>query len=263
MVRVKLPRTQTAQDQTVHRVMSAQLQLAIGVFGLLLAATWVVSMPEPLRYLLRGLAVSLLGMPFLLNWVFQGRNEMFWFTAPMALRQAVFLVLTLLLVHKPEHIWRLAAAEVGAVTVAGICYLAVIKRQGGQLQRPSLLTWDRLLFRDVMPIGGSQIIWSLRMYIPTLFVLHLIDATAAGYFAVPHRLVMFFQGLLSVYFTNLFPAMSAAYSHHKPSMIGLLIRWTLLSLVPTVALALLVVFTAPMMIRVFGDSTFRPRAFER
>ena len=135
----------------VGRVVAAQLNLAIGVVPLLLAATWILPLDETLAKLLRGLAISLLGIPFLLNWVFQGRNEMFWYTAPTALRQALFLAGAVALVRGPEDLLHLPIAEICAISGAGICFVAAYRKLGYSFRVDLRAGWDKSLFGDDYP----------------------------------------------------------------------------------------------------------------
>ena len=103
---------QSVTETLVQRVMSTQLKLALLVLALVLIVTWVVPIDSNLAGLLRGLAISLLGIPFVLSWVFQGRNEMFWFAAPMVLRKAIFLLVVVLVVQQPSDLAWLPVAEI-------------------------------------------------------------------------------------------------------------------------------------------------------
>ena len=81
----------------VNKIVSAQICLALGVLLLLMAGILSLPLDPTLSKLLWGFGFSLLGIPFLLRWVFQGRNEMFWFAAPTVLRQTLFMIVAIVL----------------------------------------------------------------------------------------------------------------------------------------------------------------------
>jgi O-antigen/teichoic acid export membrane protein len=243
----------------VDRVVTIQLGLAACVFGLVLIATWILPLDPVFAGLLRGFGLGLLPVPFLLHWVFQGRNEMFWFAAPMVLRQGIFLCAAVLLVGISANVSLLPFAEVAAVSTAGLCYIALYWRLGQRIRIRPRSGWDFRLLRDTLPIGGSQIIWAVRMYLPILIVLGTIDSEAAGRFEAAHRLVMVFQALLGVYFTNLLPALSLTSYESGQRLIRLLRRSTHLVAWPTVLLGVAVLLLAPLLLRiVFGQPYVTP-----
>ena len=242
----------------VTRIVAAQLDLAIILFLLLFAGTWVLSPEAGLAGLLRGLAFSLLGVPFLLNWVFQGRNEMFWYAAPAALRQALFLAGAVLLVRGPDDLLRLPIAELGAVAGAGTCFVMAYRGLGYRL-RLDLRGWDQQLFRQALPIGISTLIWAARMYVPVLVVLAALGPGPAGLFESAHRLIMALLVLLNVYFTNVFPAMSATSQAPEGGFERLLRRALRTSLGGTAAICVITFLLAPQVLGiVFGASYVTP-----
>jgi O-antigen/teichoic acid export membrane protein len=248
-----IARGEEPTESIVTRVVGAQLNLALGICPLLFAVTWMLPMDPVLSGLLRGLGVSLLGVPFLLNWVFQGRNEMVWHAVPLALRQALFLAGTIALVRGPDDLWLLPAAEIGAVAGAGVLFVALYRRLGHRLRVDLRAGWDGPLFESSLPIGVSALIWAARMYVPVLVVLAVLGPDPAGLFESGHRLIMTLLALLNVYFTNVFPAMSAT-SHTSVRAFDSLSRRTLwTSVVGMAALGIVTIVLAPQLLRlVFG-----------
>lgn len=241
----------------VPRVVSTQVTMALAVAGAVVAATAVLPLDLELAALLRGLAISLLGVPFLLNWVFQGRNEMFWYAAPTVLRWLVFLAGVLAIVRAPEHLVRLPAAEIAAVLAAAAGFLWACRRAGLRLSvRPG---WDAALLRSVAPVGASNLIWAVRMYLPVMVVYGVAGSGAAGLFEAAHRIVMVFVALLGTYFINVFPAISASAVLPGPALGGWLRRTLLVSLAATLALTAVMAGLSPMALTlVFGDAYVEP-----
>jgi PST family polysaccharide transporter len=194
--------------ELIRRVSSAQLVLAIGVVVALGAAGAAIPMDGALRVLLIGFGVSLLGVPLILNWVFQGLNEMIWFAVPQILRQATFLLVVVLAVAAPGDVYRLPLAEIAAVAVAAGSYMVLVHRHGLRFRVSVRRALDRRLFRESLPIGGANFVWALRMYLPIVLLFFVAGRETTALFGVSHRIVMVFQSLLGVYFTNLFPTMS-------------------------------------------------------
>jgi PST family polysaccharide transporter len=101
------------------------------------------------------------------------------------------------------------------------------------------------------------------MYLPVLVVLGVLGSEAAGFFESGHRIVMVFLGMLGVYFTNIFPAMSAT-SHSSyydfTRLIGRALRTTLGA---TIAVCIITVWLAPTIIDlVFGSKYVNSQCVE-
>lgn len=241
-------------ENLVNKVASAQMLIAVILLFLLI----VVGLFVPnfiLARLLTGFGISLLGVPFLLNWVFQARNEMFLAAAPLAFRQGVFLLITLLIISEPSDVVRLPFAEIGAIGAAGLIYVIVYNNRVGRFRLSLAQGVDKDLLKHALPIGGAQFIWALRIYLPIILVGVLQGAGSAGLFDVGHRIVMVFQAFLGVYFTNLLPALSLTSHESLKEMKGLLFRSVLLSVLPAIALAVCVYFVAPNVLKiVYGNS---------
>jgi O-antigen/teichoic acid export membrane protein len=231
----------------VGRIVSLQLVAAVVLCAGWLAYTWLVPMVPVQRALFTGLAFSLLFLPFSLHWVFQARDQSVAFAAPRAARYAVFCLLAVLLVHDPSDLGRLPWAEVGGVaTLAVLC--VVLFRRGGErlaLRAPALAPG---LLREALPIGASNLVWALRMYLSHVLIAVLAGEAQVGIFGAAHRILMVYQGGLDVYFTRFFPAMSAAASVGRRELTTLLERSLLLCVAPTLLLAAAITFLAtPVM----------------
>lgn len=242
-------------EELVNKVASTQMLIAAALLFLLVAVVLLAPVHFLLGRLLIGFGISLLGIPFLLNWVFQGRNEMFLAAMPLALRQGVFLIITVLIVSEPSDVDLLPFAEIGGIAAAGFVYLFFYARRIGRIRLSLQKSLDKDLMREALPIGGAHFIWALRIYLPVVAVGAIQGTESAGLFDVGHRIVMVFHAFLGVYFTNLLPALSLTSSDSLDEMISLLKRSVVLSVLPSIALGVFVYFAAPSILGiVYGDS---------
>lgn len=255
---IAVDRTVTARF--VPRVLATQITLAAAAYAVLFAATWILPLEPEFAGLLRGLGLSLLGVPFLLYWVFQGRNEMFWAAVPTVLRYWVFLVVAVLCIRGPADLHWLPVAEVAAIAAAGACWTRAYTRRVGA----SPVAWrgpDRALLAQTLPIGLSNLIWALRMFLPILVVLPTLGPEAAGLFEGGHRIFMVFAGFLGIYFANVYPAMSAGARAGDAGFARLLRNAALTSGGATLVLALVVTATGTLALRlIFGARYDTPEA---
>jgi O-antigen/teichoic acid export membrane protein len=86
----------------------------------------------------------------------------------------------------------------------------------------------------------------------------MLGPSSAGYFDIGHRVVIVFVSFLGVYFTNLLPAMSLT-SHDSATELGqMLTRSVMLSVIPSILLAVTVMFTASLILGlIYGEMFVR------
>lgn len=242
--------------QLMRQVVSGQMLLAIGLYPLLALGLVCCRVDPMLTRLILGFAVTIFGFPYLLNWVFQGRNQMTPVAVLQVLRQSVFVAMTFIVVRSPTHLSRLPWAEILAVAVAAVGYVALLRR-GGEPPGIDLRAGCGVqLLREGLPIGGSQLVWASRMYLPIILLAACSGQAAIGLFGAAHRMVMVGQTLLAVYFATLFPLMSEASFRSADALAALLrrsVRWVVW---PMLGLAAVTTLVAPLVIRLVFGSQF-------
>jgi O-antigen/teichoic acid export membrane protein len=214
------------------RLLPRALGMQLAVASVLVLAAFFVSMsglvvPDIAR-LLPGYAVSLLLLPWLAPWIFQGFGAMQWVAAPAVLRQALFLAGSALLVRSTVDLARLPWVEVAAVGGAALLAQAALRRRGVRVRVDPRGAADRELLHDAVPMGSSQLTWVLRMYLATLILWTVVPKESVSNYDVAHRVMMVMQGMLSMYFTNVYPAIARAASGAAAGLRRLLWRSTLL-----------------------------------
>ena len=250
-----------ATSALVRRVVGTQLLLAVIVYGLLGLAVLRLPVEPALARLLLLFALSLFAFPFLLAWVFQGRHDMAPVAALQVLRQAVFAIAALAFVRTSGDLLRLPWAEVLAVAVTAVGYLIVLRRARDPVSVDLRAAVDLPLLREGLPIAASQLVWAGRVYLPIMLLAGGSSAADIGLFGAAHRIVMVGQTLLGVYFTALFPVMSAAAFRSPDALVALLQRSVRRVLWPMVVVAGAVTVAAPAVMRlVFGSQFGRPEA---
>lgn len=251
---------EVARDPTAEqRLAPTVLRLQCGAAVLLVALAWLARAagwlgPE-LGTLLPVYAASLLLLPWLVPWAFQGRGAMHWIAAPGVLRQGLFLLLTAALVRSSGDLARLPWLEV--VAVGGAALLAQWAWRRGRIGGRSAIgpaPGATAMLREAAPMGVSQLLWALRMFLATLLLWHLVPKEAVGRYAVAHRVMMVLQAVLTMYFTNLFPGLSRAARGPRAILKPLLLRSTAIAVGGTLALALCVAANADGLLRLL----FRP-----
>ena len=255
----EVARDPSCVNELVPRVLTAQLFLAVVTVAVIGASVYALPLESQLASLILGLSVSLLGIPFLIQWVFQGQKRMFWVAAPQVVRQSIFAGIVLLFIQGPQHLLRLPYAEIAAVGVSGLMLVVVYRARGGRLGPRLSFSGQRALFAEVLPIGGANLIWVLSMYLPIIFLATMAENSAVGRFGASHRLVMVVQTLINVYFINLYPTMSETAKASRAALARLLHHSISIVTWPVVAGAIVTTFGAGWVIGlVFGPNYAQP-----
>ena len=245
----EIARRSSSPEPLISRIVSMQLMLAGAVYALLILGTLWLPISLSLRQLLLGYGIGLFGLPFLLQWVFQGRNQMIWVSLPQVLRWGSFTALVLVMIRQPEDLLLVPIAEILALALAVTMSLVVFTRAGERVLINLRPGWGPRILGASLPISGSQIIWALRMYLPTILLGFLADRAAVGFFGAAHRIVMVFQTMLNMYLINLFPSMTQAAQNSPIQLVKLLNRSLWFAVWPSLALALVIGLFAPSIVK--------------
>jgi O-antigen/teichoic acid export membrane protein len=258
----EVARDRGAVDRLLPRVVPTQLLAAAALFLAALVADRARLVAPDLGELLPGYAASLFLLPLALPWVFQGRGEMHWVALPQVVRQAVFLVVSVAIVSGVAERARLPWAEAAAVGSAAAVALVAFRRRGRLRLVPRQVV-DLHLLREALPIGGSQFLWALRMYLPTLFLWQLVERESVARYGVAHKVMMVLQALLTMYFTNLFPALSRAVHGPRPQLRRLLLQSVAIAAGGMLFLAVAIGARArPLLATCFGPAFHHEEAAE-
>lgn len=250
----EIARDRDAGARLVPKVIAVECALAVAVAALFVALAAALPIDPPLPVLLAGFGASLLGVPFLLHWVFQGLDRPVAYAVPRVLRSGVLLVGAVLLVRGPEDVPWLCAAEAASVAVTAACCVALHVFAGGSVKPDWSGLRDRTLVRESVPVGLSNLLWALRTYLAVPVIAATGDAGETGGLAAALRIVMIYNAALDVYFTRLFPRVSLAAQSSPADLRTLLVRSAWLVTLPAAAVAAGVTWGAPAVVStVFGD----------
>jgi PST family polysaccharide transporter len=194
----------------VASISAARLALAGVALPFVAITAYAVADPGPARGVALLYAVALLGVPWTLNWLFQGLDLMPWVAPAQLLRMGVFALGAVLLVRGPDQLLQVGWIEIASVgTMAA--YFVIVATYHGKGASPAFRHAPiRRLLREAAPIGGSQLLWSLNQYLPTAAVALLLGAAPVGYYGAAHRVLMALGSFVWLYFFSLYPSLVRA-----------------------------------------------------
>jgi PST family polysaccharide transporter len=182
--------------------------LGLAAFAVLAGLAAVIDKPWATKQLLLLYGLTLLVVPGLLPWAFQGRDMMRYVAAATAVRWSLFAAGVLVFVHEPGQLWLVPLVETGAIGVVAILYVSLLSRSVGSLRHPVDLAFAVSIFRQALPIGAAELVWAGKVYFATVLLGLLSDGSEVGWFGAAHRLVIALHTFVWLYFFNLLPSLA-------------------------------------------------------
>jgi PST family polysaccharide transporter len=197
-------------ESLVSQIVSARVILAIAAYGAVVLFSVALDRSPAVTQLLLIYGLSLLLMPLLLQWVFQGHDRMQTVAAIQLLRQAVYAAVVFGFVRTAAHIWVAGVAEAVGVACAAMFGVWAYRRQmGGVIRLHAAI--PRHVIVESLPIGLSQLFWMVRMFGATV-ILGLIAAPEdVGYFGGAMRILIALHTFIWLYYFNLLPSLAQGW----------------------------------------------------
>jgi O-antigen/teichoic acid export membrane protein len=192
-------------------VVTARLLMSVIGYACISGFAFLVVTDETIRLLLLIYGLSLFGLPFLLQWVFQGHDRMNLVALTQIVRQTIFVGVVFIFVRTTTDLLFVGLAEVAAVSFAALFSVWLYKKnfKSSVLLRPRL---SAKLFREGVPIGLSQMFWTVKMFGATLILGMIATAEDTGYFAGAMRILIALHAFVWLYYFNLLPSLSRAWA---------------------------------------------------
>lgn len=238
----------------VTEIITARFILAALSYLLLALFAAFLVKDAALRNLLLIYGLSLLMLPLLLQWVFQGFDRMHLAAVTQVIRQTIFVAVIFLFVRSIEDLYLVGAAEVSAVAAAALFTILIYRRKFNKaiICNPRL---SAALFREGMPIGLSQMFWVVKMFGATFIVGFIATSEETGYFAGAMRIYIALHTFVWLYYANLLPSLSRNWQRRNGSF-WRLINKSMIVILPFSLLGGIVCFLlSPQVMRTaYGDA---------
>lgn len=195
----------------------AALRAGLSLFAVAVLMLIGVSLDKPwaVRQLIMLYGLTLLVVPGLVPWAFQGRDLMHWVAAANCIRWTFFALGVLLFVREPGHLWLVPLVETAAAMLAVGLYLSLLRPILPALTRQFDPRYALAILRESLPIGASELVWVGRVYFGTVLLGLMLESAAVGWFGAANRLVLALHTFVWLYFFNLLPSLSRASTEPK------------------------------------------------
>jgi O-antigen/teichoic acid export membrane protein len=240
---------------TLLRALLALVSLAV-----LLLFVWGIRVPAEVKQLLLLYGCSLLGVPLLLQWFFQGHDRMLWVAFASLVRYGIFATLVFSFVRRDTPLVAIGLVECAAVAAVAIfCVVMAASRFDLRLPKQGLRLRDTLGYlREAVPIGLTELTWAFLWYIATVLLGLMIADDSLGWFGASHRALMALHTFVWLYFFNLLPSIARGVHGPRTDLQQLLARSLRFTVWTGVLAALTVAMLSGVLLRVAYGPAFAP-----
>jgi|SRR5579863_7331337 len=236
-----------------YEIAVLRLLLAFTSLAVLAGAIWILPRSPEDKQLLAAYGASLLLLPWLTHWFFQGCDDMAWSGFLSIVRNSTFAVLVLVFFNVNRPLYHVGIYECTAVAVTALAGFWGLHRRF-QVSRPRISLrrhlWPHLT--AAAPIGFATLSSIALWYLPTLVLGLRAEPRVLGEFGVAHRITISLHTFVWLYFVNLLPSLTRA-AHARRGLPDLLGASLTISSWGALLVALLGVIAAgPLVDRSYG-----------
>ena len=181
---------------------------AVVAFGLLAILVMFIDKPWTVKRLILLYGLTLFALPGILSFAFQGYDLMHYVALASIIRWSIFAASVFLLIRGPDQTWIIPVIEGAAIACVGVFYLFVFSYRFGSLRQRISYTSAFSIFREALPMGASELVWALKVYLATVLLGILVGGPEVGWFGAAHRIVISLHTFVWLYFFNLLPSIA-------------------------------------------------------
>jgi O-antigen/teichoic acid export membrane protein len=239
-----------------YEIAVLRLCLAFTSLAVLAGVIWILPRGAEDKQLLAMYGASLLLLPWLTHWFFQGCDDMAWSGFLSIVRNSTFAVLVLVFFNANRPLYHVGIYECTAVAVTALAgFLGLHRRFRRGIASPRISArrdlWPHLT--AAAPIGFATLSAIALWYLPTLVLGLRAEPRVLGEFGVAHRITISLHTFVWLYFVNLLPSLTRA-AHDRKRLRELLGASLTISSWGALLVALVVVIAAgPLVDRSYGS----------
>jgi len=234
----------------VPTIISVRFVLAILLFGGVVIVSTADLLPVGTESLVLIFAFTTMPMAFILEWVFEGRQEVGLISIARILKGVLFCVGVFLMVSNIKDIERAAYIYIGSLILPIlIIFVLVIKRFG--------IDWSSISFRNGLnalikstPIGIATLLSGYSLFVTPMMVGYFLSREELGFFTAAHRIVLFLWAYVTSSMQRiLLPSLSRSYYEALPNFQRFVERFFRLSVLAAVPMGIIGLICATQLMK--------------
>lgn len=251
----ELAKTPEKANELIAEMCELRLWTGLGGFGAMALLAFLVDKGTDSKLLLLAYGGTLLAVPGLMIWYFQGREEMANAAWTSLVRHAVFAGLVLAVMDASRPLWIVGVFEIAAL----VCTVAVGAFLAGRMPRPRWNpsgTLSRL--RAAAGIGLAELAWAGLWFLPVVVYGFERNDDSVGWLGSAHRATLAIHTFVWWYFFNLLPAISRCAPDGVEELRALLGKSMRITLLGGVVGAACTMALAETLVRLAYGEAFAP-----
>ena len=231
-------------------VLMTRLLVCILLFLILGVALFLVPYLHTYSLLYLLAFTSVIGQSILMNWLFQGIEQMKFITYLTLLARLIFVILVFVFIRtKADNIYFIFFTGVGNILAGAVSIIAAVRLLKLKIVMPSAGELKEEL-RKGWHITVANLAVSSYTNINILLLLLFTNDTAVGYYSIADKLIMAARQVLAVYFQAIYPQVCRLAQNTRQEIIQFFKRYYL-PFLGAIFLGCLVLFIFPQPIAGF------------
>lgn len=208
----------TDENKIIGNILGLRLVLTIVVFSLFILGVYLVPGQQATKTIIISYLVSLLPLSFILEFVFQGRQEMHHIGISRLLQYIVYVILLFIFLKEQLHIFHVPVYLFFGYLTASLFLMVVFFIKYRSLQIGfSLKTWHKLLFM-AMPVGLATIFNQVALYLPAVALGIMHSKVEVGFYSAAYKIIAMLLIIERVFYFVFFPVISRQYRNAKSKL---------------------------------------------
>ena len=224
-----------SSSDLIDSIVSLRIVLAVITYSCVFLIAQFVMKNALLTSMVTVMSLSIIVQSVLLEWFFQGREEMRVVAISRSIAATIYLIVVLVYVHSSADLMWVAVGSVlsdlTAVTVLGVAYK---KFHDGRMIRFQFHGWKTML-TNAFSIGIGTMLGHFSIQLPLIIIGTVLTNADAGIYAAASKLVIFLLMFDRVFGTVLLPVSSRLHAS-SPEMLSSVfstaMRWVLICALP-------------------------------
>ena len=239
----------------IEETLGLRLVLAIMIFIIFLVGTRFIPGEQATKQIILVYALALFPFAILLEFVFQGREEMEYIGVGRILQSGVYLALLLLFLKNAGDILIVPISFVAGYIISTFFLIIIfVKKYGSLSLRFSLGRW-RLILTAAIPVGAAIIFNQVTISLPPIVLGILKTSYEVGIYSAGYKIVFMLLIIERVFYYVFFPVLSKQHAQNPEKLRGNFDFLTRLLLSLTIPLAIGGLMLAPKLINlVYGHA---------
>lgn len=220
----KIARENSKIMEYVSNILGLRLVLVIFSFFLISTLAYFIPGSLDMKYLILLYGIALFPMAFLLEWPFQGTEEMHYIGIGRILKSFLYAGLVFLLIKKQQQLLEVPVFNFFAIFVSAVfMYFCFSKKYGKIRFSFDILIWKKYL-KASLPMGLSFIMTTIYCQMDTVMLGFMKNTEVVGWYNAGYKIVFFFIAFGPLFGITILPTISRYYKESPKKLRSFLIR---------------------------------------